>query len=67
MIRFLQGVLTNQDKFSQHYADNLDGCGLYLENNVRHAYYTLVRRLFEIARHGSRHNLNQYVLSLISF
>lgn len=33
--------------FGRHYADNLDGCGLHLENKVRRAYYALVRRCLE--------------------
>ncbi|KAK7482310.1 hypothetical protein BaRGS_00026438, partial [Batillaria attramentaria] len=47
VVLFLQSLLSYQDKFSKHYADGLDGCGLQQESNVRTGYYTLIRRLVE--------------------
>ena len=47
---FLQELFNYQDKFSKHYADGLDGCGLELEARVRRAYYTLVRRMVDSVR-----------------
>ncbi|XP_022784131.1 zinc finger ZZ-type and EF-hand domain-containing protein 1-like [Stylophora pistillata] len=46
-VLFLQQFLASQKFFPRHYADNLDGCGLHLENKVRRAYYALVRRCLE--------------------
>lgn len=46
-VLFLQQFLASQKYFPSHYADNLDGCGLSLENKVRRAYYALVRRCLE--------------------
>jgi hypothetical protein len=61
VVRFLHGVLHLQDRFPQHYADSLDGCGLYLENSVRGAFYTIVRRLLDIIRPVDRSTLTRSV------
>lgn len=57
VVVLLQEVLNYQGKLGQHYADNLDGCGLELESRVRDAYYKLIRTLVLEIRKTSRGSL----------
>lgn len=56
---FLQELLHHQDKFGQHYAEGIEGCGLKLEADVRQSYYTLVRHLVECLRTTNRLTLEK--------
>ena len=56
---FLQELLAHQDKFGQHYAEGIEGCGLKLEADVRRAYYALVRHLVDCLRNTNRLTLEK--------
>ena len=56
---FLQELLRHQDKFGQHYAEGIEGCGLKLEYDVRSAYYALIRYLVECLRTTDRLTLDK--------
>ncbi|KAH9489895.1 Zinc finger ZZ-type and EF-hand domain-containing protein 1 [Bulinus truncatus] len=47
IVLFFREMFSYQDKFTKHYADSLDGCGLEQEAKVRRTYYTLVRRFVD--------------------
>ncbi|XP_055877134.1 zinc finger ZZ-type and EF-hand domain-containing protein 1-like isoform X1 [Biomphalaria glabrata] len=47
IVLFFREMFAYQDKFTKHYADGLDGCGLEQEAKVRTTYYTLVNRFVD--------------------
>ena len=67
VVLFLQSVLSYQDKFSKHYADGLDGCGLQQEGRVRAGYYSLIRCLVEPFQKMRPHNVDSKVLPAYDF
>ena len=67
VVLFLQSMLSYQDKFSKHYADGLDGCGLQQENRVRTGYYGLIRCLVEPFQKKRPHNVDSKVLPAYDF
>ncbi|KAL3875978.1 hypothetical protein ACJMK2_033871 [Sinanodonta woodiana] len=67
IVLFLQEMLICQDGFAKHYAEGLDGCGLGQEAKVRHAFYTLIRRLTDAYHHFNRHELDKKVFAAYDY
>lgn len=59
MVLLFQEVLHFQDKFSKHYAEGLDGCGLELEEKVRSGFYAFVRYIVKAIDESSRTGLHR--------
>jgi hypothetical protein len=67
VVLFLQSLLSYQDRFSKHYADGLEGCGLDQERRVRMGYYTLLRCLTEPFHNQRPHTLQLKLVPAYDF